>query len=255
MKIGIIGVGIIGTAIATGFCESHDENLKLILSPRGRERAQALKEKYPEQVEIAASNQEVVDRAEWVFLAVLPEQAEPLIQELTFRPEQKFINLVATLGVERARAIIGELSVIADVVPLPFNARHIGPIILYPPIREVQELLSQLGTVVSVNTPEQMAVLRSTTALMSPYYELLASVTDWCTEQGLEEKQARSYLTSFFGALSVIASGWEDGLHQLAGEMTPGGLNWQALKGLEEQGNFTQWKEILDPVLKRVIKK
>ena len=39
MKIGIIGVGIIGSAVASGFCRSSQGELSLVLSPRGRERA------------------------------------------------------------------------------------------------------------------------------------------------------------------------------------------------------------------------
>ena len=255
MKIGIIGVGVIGTAVATGFCEADVEGLSLVLSPRGKERAAALKEKYPDKITVAESNQEVVDASDWVILSILPEQAEPELKKLTFRPEQKLINLVSTLGMDRARELVGDLDIIVDVVPLPFNARRIGPVVLYPPVEAAKDLLSHIGDVVAVDTPEQMAILRTVTALMSPYYQLVTSVVDWCQENGMEEEPARKYTTSFFGALSVIASEWDKGLENLANEMTPGGLNWQALTYLKEQDNFRDWKDALDPVLARVTKK
>ena len=88
MKIGIIGVGIIGSAVASGFCRSSQGELSLVLSPRGRERAAHLKEQYPDLVTVAASNQEVVDQSDWVILSVLPKQAEDVLKELHFRPEQ-----------------------------------------------------------------------------------------------------------------------------------------------------------------------
>ena len=64
MKLGFIGTGIITTSVVTGFCESGMENLQIVVSPRNKERAQMLHEKYPEIVSIAADNQEVVDRSD-----------------------------------------------------------------------------------------------------------------------------------------------------------------------------------------------
>ena len=54
MKLGFIGTGIITTSVVTGFCESGMENLQIVVSPRNKERAQMLHEKYPEIVSIAA---------------------------------------------------------------------------------------------------------------------------------------------------------------------------------------------------------
>lgn len=255
MKIGIIGVGVIGSAVATGFCESHTPELSLVLSPRGKERAEALQKKYPQQVRVAASNQEVVDAADWIIFCVLPTQAEAVLKELSFRPEQKLINLVSTLGLEQAERLVGRLAVMVDVVPLPFNARRIGPVVLYPQVKEAEALLSLIGDVVPVADPHQMAILRTVTALMSPFYELTAQVVDWCQENGLDEEASRKYTASMFGALSVIAGGYENGLHTLANEMTPGGLNWQALKALTDQNAYKPWKDALDPILERVTKK
>ena len=60
MKLGFIGTEIITTSVVTGFCESGMENLQIVVSPRNKERAQMLHEKYPEIVSVAADNQEVV---------------------------------------------------------------------------------------------------------------------------------------------------------------------------------------------------
>lgn len=62
-----------------------------------------------------------------MILSVLPKQAEDVLKELHFRPEQKFIKLVPMLSLERVRELTGELSVLVDVVPLPFNAKNMGP--------------------------------------------------------------------------------------------------------------------------------
>ncbi|MCI7262470.1 MAG: NAD(P)-binding domain-containing protein [Clostridiaceae bacterium] len=254
MRLGFIGTGIITTAVVTGFCESRKEDLHIIVSPRNKERAAALHEKYPEIVTVAESNQEVIDQSDWVFAALLPQHAEAVLSELTFPPEKKFINLVMTLSTKRAEEIIGKRDIIADVVPLTFAANGFGPVVIYPAIPEVGELMSLVGTPVLVETPKQIAILRSTTGLMSAYYMLLTVLIDWCQENGLDEPSARPYITSFTEAMSKKAATWEGPLENLAREMTPGGINWMALTHLEETEAYKPWTEILDPILKRVIK-
>ena len=107
MKLGFIGTGIITTSVVTGFCESGMENLQIVVSPRNKERAQMLHEKYPGIVSIAADNQEVVDRSDWVFAALLPKAAEDILKPLHIGPEKKFINLVATLSLKRIEEMFG----------------------------------------------------------------------------------------------------------------------------------------------------
>lgn len=254
MRLGFIGTGIITTAVVTGFCESKLSDLHILVSPRNRERAEALHAKYPEIVSIAKDNQEVVDGSDWVFAALLPQHAEAVLSDLTIPQEKKFINLVMTLSTKRAEEIIGTREIIADVVPLTFAANGFGPVVVYPAIPEVGELLSHIGTPVLVETPQQIAILRATTGLMSSYYMLLTVLIDWCQENGLDEPSARKYLTSFTEAMSKKAAGFPGPLEELAREMTPGGINWQALTHLEEVHAYQPWTEILDPILKRVIK-
>ena len=194
MKLGFIGTGIITTSVVTGFCESGMENLQIVVSPRNKERAQMLHEKYPEIVSVAADNQEVVDRSDWVFAALLPKAAEDILKPLHIGPEKKFINLVATLSLKRIEEMFGPREILADVVPLTFAANRFGPVVIYPDIPEVVDLMSHVGKPVPVDTPKQIAILRSTTGLMSAYYMLLTVIIQWCERNGLDEPSARAYI-------------------------------------------------------------
>ena len=61
------------------------------------------------------------------------------------------------------------------------------------------------------------------------------------------------YTTSFFKALSIMASQTEEGkLKELAEEMTPGGLNWQATNYLKDNDAFHHWQLALDAIMERV---
>ena len=254
MKLGFIGTGIISSSLVTGFCTAGIPDLHIWVSPRNRERAAALQKAFPDIVTVAKDNQEVVDSADWIFAALLPQAAEGILSELTWPKDKKFINLVMTLSTVRAREIVGDREIIADVVPLTFAANRFGPSVIYPDIPEVCELMSYVGEAVPVKTAEQMAILRAMTGMMSPYYMLLTKLIDWSVENGLDEPSARRYITSFTASLSRKAAVFDGPLENLAREATPGGINWQALTHLEETDSYRPWTEILDPILKRVTK-
>ncbi|MEG1894882.1 MAG: NAD(P)-binding domain-containing protein [Oscillospiraceae bacterium] len=252
MKIGVIGVGIIASYMVTGFCESGEENC-FVLSPRNREKSAALGAKYPHLVQIAQDNQEVLDSCEGVILSVLPQNAEEILAPLHFSSHHKVMSVIPILGLPKIRELVGDTAILVDVLPLPFIAKREGPLAIYPPQKEIEELFAPLGEVIAVETAAEMATIRTTTALISPYYELLYSLVEWCGENGLEETKAKAYVTGFFSALTGIAAETKDGkLKELAQEMTPGGLNWQATQQLKSEGNFEGWKRALDAIKTRV---
>lgn len=251
MKIGVIGTGIMASYIVTGFCDWECEH-EFILSPRNREKSAFLASKYA-NVTVAKDNQEVLDSCETVILAVLPQTAEEILSQLNFRKELKVISIIPILGLKKIAQIIGETEILVDVLPLPFISRRIGPIVINPPCREIEDLIRPLGDVISVESAQEMSAMRTITALMSPFYELCYSVVEWGQENSLSEAAAKAYTTSFFGALSVMASQTQDGkLKELAEEMTPGGLNWQAVNYLKDNDAFKHWQIALDAILERV---
>ena len=65
-----------GSAVATGLCtpsKFEDRPSKVLLSPRNHAKSAALADKFPGLVEVAASNQAVVDGSDIVLLGVLPK--------------------------------------------------------------------------------------------------------------------------------------------------------------------------------------
>ena len=166
MKLGFIGTGIISSALVNGFCKAGIPDLHIWVSPRSKAKSAALHAAYPEIVTVAADNQAVIDNADWIFAALLPEAAEGILSELTFPKEKKFINLVMTLSTVRAREIIGDREILADVVPLTFAANRFGPAVIYPAIPEVCELMSHVSEPVPVETAKQMAILRAMSGMM-----------------------------------------------------------------------------------------
>ena len=250
MKIGILGTGIIASAIVTGFCVKKSGHV-FFLSPRNAEKAAALADRFSE-VKVCASNQEVVDAADWVFSCLHKKDFDALTG-LKFRREQKVVNISAEMKLPDLKKIIGETAVLAHVIPLPFIKAGFGPLLVYPEIAEAGELFAPVSDVFFVDRQEDVRTLQIITGLMSPYNMLLHEIVKFSDDQGLGHDVSVKFLCSLFGALGKRAAGIPDcDLTELACEMTPGGYNEQAMKELLGNGAIKAWRNSLDRLLERL---
>lgn len=250
--IGFIGVGAIASALVTGFCSEGDLDHRIFLSPRNAERAAELARKF-QNVTVAGSNQEVLDRSEWIILAVVPKFGEDIIRPLSFRGDHRVVNLMSSRKLPEIADWIGKTRTLIHMIPLPFSAYRIGPIAIYPNDRDAAALFTPLGEIIGLEDVKRIEVISAITALLSPYYTVLWEIVKWCETEGLSRKETTDYTAAFFKAASFQARCTEDdGLRRLAEEMTPGGLNEMAMSSIKEQGGFEPWVKALELVLARL---
>ena len=250
--VGIIGVGVIGSALTKGFATAQPA-CSMLLSSRSKENMTQLAAEFPEHVRLATDNQQVLDEADWVILAIPPAQGETILKSLRFRPENKVINLMADKSLEKIAGWIGKTALLAHMVPLPFAAQHLGPIVIYPHSEELFNLMSPLGQIVVAKNPHEVHVLQSITALMAPFDTLLDEIVRWAGDNGVEEMPAKAFTTAFFGAIcQQVAQAPAGRLGELANEMTPGGLNAMAKESIGRNQGFSLWSEALKPVIERL---
>ena len=95
MNLGFIGIGKIASSVITGICTSKISFNKIIISPRNKNIAKSLSHKF-KKVVIAKDNQQIVDKCNWVFLAVTPSVGESIIKNLKFKSNQIVCNLNTT---------------------------------------------------------------------------------------------------------------------------------------------------------------
>jgi len=250
MRIGIIGTGIIASAIVTGLCTKKIGYL-FFLSPRNAEKAAALAAEFPE-VKVCASNQEVIDNSDWVFIC-LRKNGFSALNEIKFRRSQKVINIAAEMKLPDLKAAIGETELLAHVIPLPFIRAGFGPLLVYPEIKEVGELFSPVSDVYYAHRQEDVHTFQIVTGLMSPYNMLLNEIVKFSDDQGIEHDVSVKFLSSLFKALGTRAADIPNcDLIELAYEMTPGGYNEQAMNELLENGAIGAWRTALDRLLARL---
>ncbi len=113
-----------------------------------------------------SSNQEVLDRAEWVVLAVVPKFGEEIIRPLSFRKDHRVINLMSVRKLPEITGWIGNTRTLVHMVPLPFAAKRIGPIAIYPNDRDVAEIFAPLGEIIGVDDVKRIEALAAITGLV-----------------------------------------------------------------------------------------
>ncbi len=257
MRLGFIGTGNITTAIVTGLCTCDPPAAATIwVSPRNKDKADALAARWS-AVQVGDTNQAVVDRADMVFLAILPQQKEEILTNLHFRKEHVIIHLLAGTQVEEIRPLVKPADRIVRAIPLPCTAIHAGPVVVYPDrgeaVSQVCDLFNRLGTVITQAKEDHLETLAVITSLMAPYYALVEAVTAWGTAQGIDRKDVAAYTASMFGALSQIAESEAQGdIRSLVTEsMTPGGLNELAMAVIDGHGGFSHILTAMDAVKRK----
>ena len=255
MILGFIGIGKISSSVIKGILNSKIKYKRIILSPRNKKISKYLKNK-SKKVEIAKSNQDVINRSNWIFLAVTPLVGNKIIKILKFKKKQIIISFISTITLSQLKKYIKVKASIVRAIPLPPISIKKGPVPICPPNRKVKEFFNQLGTTVEIENEKSSINFWSTSGMMAPFYELLRVMVEWLVKRGVKRNQAQKYITSLFLALSedaVINS--KNNLRLLVKEsQTPKGLNEQGLKELSKAGFYKAIQKTLNSIHRRLNK-
>ena len=255
MKLGFIGTGNITVAVVNGICTSKISFSKIIVSSRNKSKAENLKKKF-KKVSIAKTNQEIVDKCNWVFLAVTPKVGEQIIPKLKFRSNQKIVSFISTIKLEQLKKFIEKKVKVVRAIPLPPISIGKGPVPIYPPDKQVKSFFDKIGTTIEIKSEKSSNNFWSMSGMMAPFYETLKVQADWLVKKGIKRDKAQKYITSLFIALSedsAIKS--KKNLKYLVAEsQTPGGLNEQGVKELRKSGYYKSLEKSLNSILKRLNK-
>ena len=127
MRLGFIGTGKIASSVIIGICNSNIRYKQIIISPRNRKIALGLKKNF-KKIIISKTNQEIIDKSDWVFLSVTPSVGEKIIKDLKFRTNQKVISFISTITLSQLRKMIKKNIDIVRAIPLPPISLKEGPV-------------------------------------------------------------------------------------------------------------------------------
>ena len=90
MKLGFIGTGEITKAVVIGVLGSKIKFQKIYLSKRNS-KISAFLTKKNKKIQIEKNNQDLINKSDWVFLAVTPKVGNKIIKKLHFKSIRQFL--------------------------------------------------------------------------------------------------------------------------------------------------------------------
>ena len=255
MKLGFIGTGKIASSVITGICTSKISFQKIIISPRNRNIAQKLKKRF-RKVSIAKTNQEIVDKCNWVFLAVTPTVGEKIIKKLKFKSSQTVVSFISTITIPELKKMIKAKVDIVRAIPLPPISLKKGPIPICPPNKKVKNFFDKIGSTVEIKNEKLSINFWSTSGMMASYYELLKVMSEWLVKKGIKRSDAQKYITTLFLALSedAVINSKKELKYLVKESQTPKGLNEQGLKEMSKKSVYKSLISTLNSIHKRLNK-
>lgn len=213
--LGFLGCGKISSALCRGYA-SHPSTRpsKILVSQRSHDKSQALQRDYPELVEICESNEDLVQRADVVFIGLLPAVANETLPHLPFRHSQLVISMMAAVNYQQTTTLLSHLPSerIVRTVPLPSAARRSGPILQYPSHEEAEAVLRVIGTPVICASEEQMLPMIAVTGHISSLYELMRTSESFVESKGVAADTATTFIKAFYSSLTQGAERSHDSL-------------------------------------------
>ena len=255
MKLGFIGCGKISFSVIKGILSSSLKIKKIFISKRNSKTSSYLKKKY-KKIIVSKDNQEIIDKSDWVFLAVTPTVGEKIIKDLKFKSNQKIISFISTITIPELKKMIKVKADIVRAIPLPPISLKQGPIPICRPNKKVKNFFDHLGSTIEIKNEKLSINFWSTSGMMAFYYDLLKTMSNWLVKRGVKRLDAQKYITSLFLALSedaVIHSKKE--LKYLVKEsQTPKGLNEQGLKEMSKKNVYKSVVDTLSSIHNRLNK-
>lgn len=252
MKIGFIGIGKIASAVIEGLNTSKAAGLEIVLSPRNETLSTHLTGKYP-NVRRLSSNQDVLDHSDIVVIALRPAVAVEVLQTLSFQPGHTVVSLIPLLKYAGLSAVVQPAGFVCRAIPLPTVMEHNCPIPLFRAPAAVTELFGYIGQPLPVTDEEQLHAIWTLTGLITPFYDLLGSLSAWTVSHGVDETIANTYIADMFQSLSYMAqrSSPIDFSALARHAATPNGMNEQAGKEIKDKGAHAAWEMAAERLLAR----
>ena len=252
-RLGFVGTGAISEAVIRGLYDHGGYRGPISISSRNAQRSAQLSGSYP-LITVEQDNQSIVDRCDWIVIAVLPEQAESVLRSLSFRQDQTVLSLVAANSLQTIRDCVAPATRVFRWIPMPPIEIGIGPIVVCPPNAEIAELLQSVGTVVQVESEEQFSAFSASSAVMATFFKLTAEMARWLRDNTVPPSEATCYSTALVEALASQTRGADfSALQEMPQEcLTAGGLNEQMLQELTEIGWFDDLYRRWDRIYARI---
>lgn len=253
---GFVGIGTINSAVIRGLSSCDIRPKEFLLSPRSAEKAEALRSANPDIIRVAASNQEVLDGASWIFVATPPgpAKATEVLEDLKFREDHVVVSFIAGISPSLLQDKCAPATELVQAFPLPPAEEHQSTTVMVPRHTKVEALLAKLGSVIPVDSHADSMKIAAISCVMGDFYAHQRALHQWLVQQGIESGTASSAISSYFNTFNHASlSVGPEGFDGLVAEQTPGGMNEQVIAQLTRDGNYGNLQSALTTLLPRLL--
>lgn len=237
MRIGVIGTGVIASAVVRGLAGQEHE---ITVSERTAERAFELAQDIPE-VQVA-DNQNVLANADVVFLGMMAQVAPDILRSLKFDPDQRVISLMAGAKLSEIGTWVSPAQAAAVMIPFPGIAEGGSPIMVHGDVELVGALFGDRNSIFNLENDTEMDAYLSAQAVLSPAVRMVQDAAEWLGSRVADEHQAEAFLRTLVGS-SLLGSETRSLLQALN---TPGGYNARLREHMVQAGMSDNLKRGLD---------
>jgi len=253
-RIGVIGAGQIGSAIARVLAESG--RYQVTASRRNLEEVRHL-EQYG--VRLTSDNRLVAESSDVIFLAVKPDRVEPVLSKVADLLDGKIlISVAAAIPISKLASLAPRAKIVRAMpnvglmAKASFTAYSRGPNITEDDLKIVQELLGELGCYVEVEEDLMDAI----TALSGSGPAYVALLIEAMAYAGLKVGLPRdlAYLSSTYTVYGTAKLLLQSKLHPSTVKemvLTPGGTTIEGIFYLEEGGVRTAVMKAVEAATRR----
>ena len=257
VKVGIIGVGRMGSALVRGFINAKMTKKSLMASDYDKEKLKLLCK--DTGIQMASDNIELVSKSEIVIIAVKPKDLEKVLDEIFGNIDEKLVvSTVAGVPIAvferklKGAKVVRIMPNIACSVGEGAIAFSAGSRVRRKDLRRVNELLDKMG--IALELPENK--LDAVTGLSGSgpaFYSLVIKAMALAgVEEGLPEDVALKLAVQTAKGVGKLL--FETGMdpEELVGMVrSPGGTTEAGLKKLEESAVTEALKEAVHAAVKR----
>ena len=246
MKVAIIGAGNMGGAIARGMAQgSLIRPVDITVSNPSEGKLRAIKEFNP-QIKTTCNNQEAINEADLIILAVKPWFIKEVIEGLTLQTEKQIIASVAA-GIPFAEyeQWIGEKATIFRIIPNTAISQMQSMTLLasHNASKEQEALLAnifnEMGVAMLIDEKQMGAATALTSCGIAYVLKYIQAAMQAGVEMGIYPKDAaRMVAQSVKGAAELILTNESHPSVEIDKVTTPGGLTTKGINELEH-GGFT----------------
>lgn len=246
-RIGIIGIGRLGEAIATAVLGLPGQG-PLPVSRRNARRVEALCRQDPRvRPEEPAV---IVAACDVVIVALRPDAARGLLPSLGFAPRHTVISTMAEIGLDALRGLAPGAGAHSRLLAMPSVAQGGQLLPVYPANAVVEEVFGGRNTLLPVETEAQLMTLWAITGLLSTVMTVGDVAARWLEDAGIGRDQATAYTRTLFSDVyAATEPGFTAGLDHVS---TPGGLNVMMRQRLLDAGIEADLRGGLDAIRDRL---